>query len=163
MNWLDIAIIVLMAVSIFFGIRRGLVKEIFTLLALIVGIFIAAKYYPEGAKIIGGLIQNSNVATLVSFVILFSIVAVSLFVVSIVVGKLIQITKLGWIDRLGGLAFGFLRGAIIIGVSLVFLTKYPILKTENWINDAMLPPFFFYFIEYAWRLISPDLVKSITA
>ena len=161
MNWLDIVIIVVVLISIVFGLKRGLIREVFALLALIVGIIIATRSYPEGAKILSHFINNSNVAHLLSFIVIFFFVGAFFIFTGILIRKLIQIAQLGGVDRLGGGVFGFLRGGIIVGVALVFVTKYPVYGSEKWIKDAVLAPFFIHFIESLWRLIPTELFKSI--
>ncbi|MFH1625904.1 MAG: CvpA family protein [Pseudomonadota bacterium] len=161
MNWLDIVSIVIVAISMIFGLKRGLIKEIFTLLALILGVVVATRVYSQGAEILGGVIHNPNAAKIVSFIVIFFLVAALLTVIGIFLRNLIRLIQLGWIDRLGGTLFGFLRGAIIVGVGLVFITRYPILGSEKWVQGASLAPFFLNLIESLWKLVPPDLLKSM--
>ncbi|MFH2012491.1 MAG: CvpA family protein [Pseudomonadota bacterium] len=153
MYWLDTVIIVIIVISIIIGIKRGLVKEAFSLLSLILGIFIASRSYMEGAKIIDKLIHHPNIAKIISFIAIFLLVAVLLSIISILIKKLIKFVQLGWIDRLGGLAFGFVRGGIIIGVLLILITKYPVLGSDKWVKGSLTAPFFLHFIESLRKLI----------
>lgn len=161
MNWLDVAIIGVMGISIFFGVRRGLIKEIFTLLALILGVAIASRSYATGARLLSGMIQSANAANIVSFIVIFLLVGALLTITGLLLKKLINQVALGWVDRVGGLVFGLMRGGIIVGVVLVFMYKYPVLGSDKWIKDAVLAPFFLYFIESLWRLIPPDLSGAV--
>ena len=161
MNWLDVVSIFLVAISMIVGLKRGLIKEIFTLLALILGVVIATRAYSRGAELLGVVIHNPNAAKIVSFIVIFLLVAALLTLIGIFLKKAIRLIQLGWIDRLGGTIFGFLRGAIIVGVGLVFITKYPVLGSEKWVEGASLAPFFLKLIESLWKLVPPDLLKSI--
>ncbi|HCX90516.1 MAG: hypothetical protein COW04_10260 [Deltaproteobacteria bacterium CG12_big_fil_rev_8_21_14_0_65_43_10] len=153
MNSLDIVIIFIVGISIVFGVKRGLIKESFTLFALILGIVIASRSYIVGAKILGKIIHNPNVANIVSFVAVFLLVAIFLTLVGILLKKLIRLVQLGWIDRLGGAVFGFIRSSIIVGVLLVLITKYPVLGCDKWVKGAKTAPFFLHFIESLRKLI----------
>lgn len=161
LNWLDIAIIVIMGISILFGVKRGFIKEVFTLLALILGIVVASRSYPSGAEMLSGVIHNCNVANVVSFIIIFFLMAALFTLIGILLKKLIKWVQLSWIDRIGGMAFGLLRGAIIVGVVLTIMTQYPVLGSDKWVKDASLAPFFFPFIEYLWKLIPSDLSGAV--
>jgi len=162
LNWLDILIIFIVGISIFFGVKRGVIKEVFTLLALILGIVIAGRYCHSGAAILGGAIHNQNAANTVSFVLIFSLVVIFFAIIGILLKKLIRLVELGGVDRLGGAAFGLLRGAIIVGVALVFITKYPISGSDTWVQDGSLASSFLCFIEYLWKLIASNVPGSIS-
>jgi membrane protein required for colicin V production len=158
MNWLDIVVIIIVGISTIFGLKIGFMKNIFYLFSLILGIFVASRSYPDGAKILGGMIHNPNLASIVSFVAIFFIIAVIIALIGIMLKRFIHFIHLGWVDRFGGGLFGFLCGGIFIGVSLLFMTKYPILGSEKWVFGSKLAPFFIHFIESLWKLIPPDLL-----
>lgn len=158
MNWLDIVIIIIVSISFFFGLKIGLMKNIFYLSSLIMGIFVASRSYSYGAKILGGVIQNPNLASMVSFIAIFFIIAGIIVLIGIMLKRFIHFIRLGWIDRFGGGLFGLLCGCIFVGISLLFMTKYPILGSEKWVFDSELAPFFVHFIESLWKLIPPDLI-----
>ena len=153
MNSLDLVIIFIVGISIVFGLKRGLIKESFTLFALILGIVIANRSYIDGAKILGKVIHNPNVANIASFVGIFLMIAILLTFIGILLKKMIRVVQLGWIDRLGGAAFGFIRSAIIVGVFLALTTKYPILGFDKWAKGAKTAPFFLHFLESLRKLI----------
>ena len=45
MNWLDIAILVILVITAFTGLRRGLIKSVLSLAGLVIGIFLAGTLY----------------------------------------------------------------------------------------------------------------------
>ena len=161
MNWVDVVIIVVMGISVLFGVRWGLIKEVFILLALIFGVIIAGRSYSLGAKILSSVIHSPNAANILGFVLMFILVAVILTIIGVLLKRLIRLIRLGWIDRAGGGVFGLLRWAIIIGVAVAFITRFPVLGSDKWMKDAILPPFFLHFIESLWRLIPPELSRVV--
>ncbi|MDY6853921.1 MAG: CvpA family protein [Thermodesulfobacteriota bacterium] len=158
MNWLDIVIIIIVSISIFFGLKIGLMKSFFYLFSLVMGIFFASRYYPDGAKILSGIIHTPSLASIVSFVAIFFIIAGITTLIGIMLKRFIYFIHLGWVDRFGGGLLGLLCCCIFIGVSLLFLANYPILGSEKWIFDSVLSPFLIHFIEYLWKLIPRDLL-----
>ena len=157
MNWLDIVVIIIVGISIFFGLKIGLIKNIFYLFSLITGIFVASRSYPYGAKMLSGIIHNPNLASIVSFVAIFFIIAAIIALIGIMLKRFIHSIHLGWVDRFGGGLFGLLCGGIFTGVSLLFMAKYPLLGSEKWVFDSKLAPFFIRFIESLWKLVPPDI------
>ena len=163
MSVLDIVVVVVVTISIIFGIKRGLVKEVFTLLALILGVVIASRFYSYGAGWISGVLDNSNLANIVSFTVIFFVLVVLISLAGIFFNRMVKLVQLGWVDRMGGVVFGFLRGSVIVGVFLVFITKYPILGSERWVEGSNLAPFFLQFIESLWKLVPKELLTTISA
>ena len=71
MNTLDILIIVILAVSIIYSFSKGLIKEICSLFAVVIGLFIASKTYLLVAKPLMELVHNSKLASIIGFFIIF--------------------------------------------------------------------------------------------
>ena len=117
MNWLDIIIIVSIAVSTFLGLRTGIIKAVLSLVGLIVGVILAGRYYVPFSEQLG-FIPQENVAKIVAFAIIF----IGILIVARVLASLLKWAAsailLGWIDRLVGAIFGFVLGAIFWGAIL---------------------------------------------
>ena len=45
MNWLDIVILIILAISVFMGLKTGLIKMVISLAGLILAIFLAGRLY----------------------------------------------------------------------------------------------------------------------
>ena len=50
-NWLDILLLVILAIAIIIGAIRGFIRQIIGLCAVIVGLILAIKYYSYGSQI----------------------------------------------------------------------------------------------------------------
>ena len=123
MNWLDIVIIVLIAVSTFSGLKIGLIKEVLTLAGLIIGVLLAGRFYADLAPQLT-FISQPNIAKIVAFaIILVGIMAIA-GVTSGVLKWLTSAVMLGWIDRLGGGAIGFIVGALFCSALLALWVKF---------------------------------------
>lgn len=161
MNWMDILMLVVVAISVFFGVKRGLIKEIFALLALILGIIIASRSYAFGGGLLVRVIPSVNLSNIIGFIVIFFLVVILLILAGRLLKELIQTVQLGWIDRIGGVAFGLFRGAVVVGVALTLINKYPILGSEIWVHDSSLASFFIQFIAYLWGLVPPHLSGAV--
>ena len=123
MNWLDIVIIVVIAVFTFLGLRTGLIKAVLSLVGLIVGIVLAGRYYVPLSEQLS-FISQANVAKVVAFIIILVGVMIIARVLASVLGKLISIVMLGWVNRVGGAVFGLVLGALFCGALLATWIKY---------------------------------------
>lgn len=125
MNWLDIALIIPLLWFMYKGFRNGLIIELASLAALILGIFVALhfSFYVEGY-----LRDNFEIADnylhIISFAITFLIVALLVILVGKIVHKLISIVALGFLNRLAGGIFGLLKAALVLSLILYFLHEF---------------------------------------
>lgn len=123
MNWLDIVIIVLVAISTFIGLRIGIIKAVLSLVGVIVGVILAGRFY---IALAGGLtfIPQETLARIVAFAIILVGVMLVAGVLASVLKWLASIVMLGWVNRLGGAIFGLVLGAIFCSALLAMWTKF---------------------------------------
>lgn len=123
MNWLDIAILVVIAIPTVIGLRIGLIKAVLSLVGLIVGVVLAGHYY---APLAGQLsfIPQDGMAEVVAFAIILIGVMVVASVLAGVLKWAASAMLLGWVNRLGGAAFCFVLGATFGGAMLAMWVKF---------------------------------------
>jgi membrane protein required for colicin V production len=135
MSWLDIVIVVAMAVPAFLGLRIGIIKASLSLAGVIVGVILAGYYYAPLAKQLS-FITPSTVANIVAFaIILIGIMAIAA-VLARVLKWLASLVLLGWVNHLGGAIFGLLVGALFCSAILAIWIKY--LGTVTVITESLL-------------------------
>jgi membrane protein required for colicin V production len=114
MNWLDIVILVALAIAVLIGLKFGLIKALLLLAGIIVGVVLAGHYSVPLAERLT-FISSAGVAKGVAFAIIMIAV---LAVAAIVAGLLTWAAKLvmlGWVNRLGGAVLGLFLGAFFCG------------------------------------------------
>jgi membrane protein required for colicin V production len=122
MNWLDIVIIVVVALLGIVGLRQGLIRTVFGIAGLIGGIFLAGRYYDELASLLFPSSASwANIAA-------YAIIAVATMVVAGVIGwliaKLVNFVALGWLDKLVGGILGVVIGGLLCAAILAIIVKY---------------------------------------
>jgi membrane protein required for colicin V production len=122
-NWLDIVLLVLLAIAAFLGLRIGLIKAALSLAGLIVGVILAGSYYGSLAQHLG-FIPGDGVAEVVAFIIILLVVLMIALALALLLKWATSAIMLGWVDRLGGAIFGLLWGAILYGALLAMWLKY---------------------------------------
>ena len=117
MTWLDIVIIVAIAIAILIGLRIGIIKAVLSLAGLIVGVILAGRYYVPFSEWLS-FIPQASVAKIVAF----AIILIGVMVIAGVLASLLKwaasVVMLGWVNRLGGAVFGLVLGAIFCGALL---------------------------------------------
>ena len=117
MNWLDIVIIVAIAITTFLGLKIGLIKAVLSLVGLIVGVILARLFYVPLSEQLG-FIPQATVAKVVAFAIIMIGVMIIAGVLAMVLKWITSMIMLGWVNRIGGAVFGLVLGAIICGAFL---------------------------------------------
>ena len=122
MNALDVIFLILMGASVIYSLIRGLILEVFTLLSIILGFFGASYGYSAVAQWLKQWVANETAVQILGFAILFILIALGLSFLGKLLSRLIHKGGLGWADRMGGAAFGFLKAFLVIAIILLLLT-----------------------------------------
>lgn len=136
MNYLDIIILVPLVWGVYKGFNRGLVVEVASLAALILGVWCAIRFSELTAKILVnnvGLNISASYLSPVSFAVTFLVVAVAIVAVSRMIDKLLSAIALGGINKLFGAAFGGVKVFLIMAILLFFVNGID--KKVNFIPD----------------------------
>jgi membrane protein required for colicin V production len=124
MNYIDIIIGLLLLFAAISGFRKGLVAELASLAALVLGIWGAIEFSYITTEF---LTENFNFETeylnIISFIITFVVIVILVHIVGSAVNKFIEAAMLGFVNKLAGLAFGILRSALILSIILIVFEK----------------------------------------
>jgi membrane protein required for colicin V production len=123
MNWLDIVIIVSLIIAGFMGYQAGLIKMLFVLAGVIIGVVLAGQYGDSLASKLS-FISDPNIAGIVAFLIILLATIIVAFILALIVERLAHWALLGWLDHVGGIIFGLLICAIFIGGVLAMYLHY---------------------------------------
>ncbi len=123
MNWLDIVLLVAIALATVAGLGIGIIRAALSLAGLIFGIVLAGHYYIPFSQVLDAVLQ-SDVAKVVAFAIIFIAVMVAAAFLAMFLRRGASAIKLGWADRLGGAVFGLAMGAIFCGGLLAIWVKF---------------------------------------
>ena len=122
MNWLDVALILIVGVSAYMGLKIGLIRAGLTAMGVFVGTVLGGQLSDDIGGLVSGVDSDSTVAVVISYVAIITVCLVASVVVSMVLRKVISVLLMGWSDKLAGAALGILIGAgisagIIMGMA----------------------------------------------
>ncbi len=123
MSWLDIALIVVIGIAAFMGLRIGIIKAVLTLAGVILGVILAGRFYVALAERLT-FIPQETLARLVAFAVILIGVVLVFSIIAGVLKWLASLILLGWVNRLGGAFLGLTMGAIFCGALLAIWTKF---------------------------------------
>ncbi|HCU19761.1 MAG: hypothetical protein A2X05_00165 [Bacteroidetes bacterium GWE2_41_25] len=124
MNWIDMTIIVILILSMVMGFINGLIKEVASLAALILGIWGAIKFSAFTAeKLYDYFDMSGQYVGVVAFLITFGIIVVLIHFIGLIVNKIVDAAALSFVNRLLGIVFGLLKSVLILSVLFVVLNS----------------------------------------
>jgi membrane protein required for colicin V production len=125
-NWLDWVMVIIMVMSIIMAIGKGLVRELISLAAVVVGIVVASLEYTRAAYWFQDLTKSQEIAWAAGFLTIFALVLVGGAAASLLVRFLIQQAGIEWFDRFLGGIFGLLRGLLIDSILLMVMMAFAV-------------------------------------
>ncbi len=154
MHWVDIAILLITGISCLFGLWRGFVREVLSLLAWIAALLLARVYSDDLAPSLGRWIEGSAMQQVFAFALLFMATLLTGALINHLVAKLIDMSGLKLTDRLLGGVFGIARGVVIVMVFVYFGSSF--FATEPWWQASRFIPYGGELIEMS-RMFVTDL------
>ncbi len=138
LNPLDWAIVVVLAFSAVTAFLRGLIRSVVSLVGVAAGLVMAAWYAPAAAVYVTPWVTPAALAQIVGFAAVFAAV----FLLASLLGRALRNAShavgLGFVDRLGGAAFGVVRATLVLAVLMVPLSPFlPLIPYTR--NSVLLP------------------------
>jgi membrane protein required for colicin V production len=122
LNFLDIVIFSVVVYNTIAGLKRGLIRIFFEVLALVSSIFIAIKYYKALLIVIKEFVSiPAFYGSIFSFGLIWIAVFLFISMISVVIEKVTSLAALGFFNRIGGGIFGLAKGIVILLPVLVLL------------------------------------------
>jgi len=155
-------VIVILSYCLIRGIFRGLVKEIASIIGVLAGFCAAYTYYPLLAKPLARWISSTPYLNILSFMIIFCFIFILISMLGIIIKYLLNITFLGWVDRICGAGFGIIKGILIVAIVLISLTAF-LPRGAPIIKNSLLSPNVTLISEKLVKVVSKDMKQLYEA
>ena len=141
MIWVDYAVSVLVIASALIGLLRGFVKEAFALVTWVIAIWVGMQYSRDFAVLLQDTISYPSARIAASFGLLFFMTLILGALISFILNQLIEKTGLTGSDRLLGMLFGIIRGAVLVSLMVMLAGITPLPEDPWWKQSLLIPPF----------------------
>jgi membrane protein required for colicin V production len=142
MNVADIAILAVLALSTLFGLMRGFVSEVLSLVCWIAAFWVAWAFGDQVAQLYGGWLDDPAARMVAGYVTCFAGVLVVGALAGWVLRTLVKIGGLGAGDRLLGMLFGLARGLLLVIFAVLILGFTTAPRDAAWWGVSTLLPAF---------------------
>ena len=161
-HWIDLVIVAIVAWSTFAAFRRGLIRELVSLLSVIAGGLIAAHLHMRLATNIDFIVEDPVTRRLIAFAAIFAGMIVLGQVLAMLLRTAAGMLFLGPLDHLGGAAFGLVQGLLVVLFLLFALSAFPASEqlTEA-LQESTLAPYFLDRLPLFERLLPDDFENAI--
>jgi membrane protein required for colicin V production len=125
LTWFDFAALVVLGLSGVMAFARGLIREVFSIIAFIGGAIAAVFFAGMLRPLVESVTPLSGpLASVAAGLLIFLIVFIAITVITSTVAKQAhQSTEIGSFDRAAGLAFGVLRGVLVVSLFVLLMRQ----------------------------------------
>lgn len=157
-NIVDLVLGGITVISILVGLARGLVREVLSLAAWGLAIWLAWKFAGQAsAQFVRKFIDDEHIAYISAFGGIFLIVLFAIGLFNMLIASIFSAAGLSGFDRLLGMLFGLARGAIICSLLVFFAQLYPSIDKEPWWQQSKLVPGFMNIANWGISKLPPNI------
>lgn len=160
MNWVDIAILIIIAISVAISLMRGFTREALSLAGWIIAFWIALTFGDNLEVLLQPHIDVPSMRLIVAFALLFIVTLLLAALINFLVVQLIKKTGLTGTDRMIGIFFGIARGGVIVAV-LVLLAGLTPLPQDGWWRQSLFLPYFQDMALWIRNYLPPEVAENI--
>jgi membrane protein required for colicin V production len=136
MNKLDIIIVILIAIPALIGLSKGFLRKVFSLISLILGLYLATKFNTDISLFI---MKITGVSEKMSNIFSFVIIMMGIYTVGVYIAKKLSginsLTRS--VDKTLGLFIGIIQGMIIASLCVIAVNNFDLMNKET-INNSKL-------------------------
>lgn len=160
MSYLDLSLLVVLLLSALIGLWRGLVVEVWSLVAWLVAFVLTFSLGDSAAALLASRIETPALRLVLGYVAVFIATLLIGAIVLWLLRRLIASTGLTGTDRMLGLLFGLVRGAAV-NVLLLLLVGLTTLPREPAWQSSQLVRLFLPGAEWLRAQLPPALAGKI--
>jgi membrane protein required for colicin V production len=143
MNFLDWILMIVIGASSIYGLAKGFVRAVVSILAVIIGLILASRLYSGVSPFLLKFGLGDPVLIKVfSFLTLFGLIFIAVILIAKKIHMFVHVNFSGSLNRVAGLGVGLAKGIIISSCTILILTvalseKNPVLRQSKFTPHIM--------------------------
>ncbi|MBQ2966364.1 MAG: CvpA family protein [Bacteroidales bacterium] len=145
MNILDIIILICFVPALVQGLRKGFISQIVSIVSILLGVYLSFQFSTALSVWLAQYIEGSEqVLKIVSFALILVGVMAGLTLLSKLLEGFVKFVMLGWLNKLLGVLFSFLKCALIVGLVIMAFNSLNnslnLISEEELAKSVLYPP-----------------------
>lgn len=136
-DWVIVAVVVLAVIG---AAKNGFFVEAFSLAGVVLGLLIASWNYQRLMPALLQAVHKPAIAEAIAFLAIALVIMIAAGLVGQILHRTAHTIGLGWLDRLVGAAFGFLKGCVVVTLGVMVLAAF--FPNCGWLDHSRLAPYF---------------------
>jgi len=157
---IDIVLAVTFAWALFNGFRKGLIIKVASILALVVGVYAGFHFSSFAGEWLSKEFNwSGSTLSVGAFVVTFLGVVVGIHFMAKLLEKVVDLTALSMLNKLGGMVFGMIQ--VLVLLSVMSFTLDSIFGYREWLPEKQVESSLLYpTVESAMELIVPEASRD---
>jgi membrane protein required for colicin V production len=140
-TFLDCLIVLIVLVSAGYAAWRGFLWETLTIFAWVAAAFACLYFGPYIIPLTRSMVNEVWLASVLAYAAVFLAVFIPFAFMSHRFSESVKHSPIGPLDRAAGIAFGVVRGMVLVGLAYLAFTYFvPIRQQPHWVTEARLLP-----------------------
>jgi membrane protein required for colicin V production len=140
METIDIILLILLALGAVKGYSKGLIVEVFSLVAFFLGLFIAIEFTTPLSLRFFGENPMFHVISIAVFLVIFLIIILIINLIAKAIKQVLNMTFFGLFDSILGGVLGIVKWALILSVVLWLFKSVGLTLPRSYVDDSFLFP-----------------------
>ena len=161
---ISLSLIIILGIK---GVINGFIKEVFGLVGIVGGIFLASRYAQNAGDFIQHNLYNfENKASsyLIGFIAVMILFWILCLFIGFIIARLLKMSGLGGLDKLAGFLVGSLKIFLVFSILAVALSNIAFIKsrTDKYMKKSFMYPIFIDVGRYIVKLDTNNIINSVT-
>lgn len=142
MSKADIFILVIALIGAYSGYREGFLMELFSLIAIVLGVFGGFKLMGEGMIYLQDHFNaDKEILPYISFITIFLVIVVVVYLLGKLIKHSVDKSFLGKVDQIMGLVLGTFKTLFLLSVIIWISDSLKFNPRSEWVEESWLYPF----------------------
>ncbi len=161
MNWVDGVIVVAIAWFTFSAFQAGLIREVVTVVSVLLGIVLAGLFYTDLADDIKLAVDSDRAARTIAFLAIFGATALAGQLAAMLLKEAASFFMLGIADQMAGALFGFAKAILLLEILLIVFVTYPSLGLRDAIEGSIFAPIFLERVPFLLKVLPSEFQAGV--
>ncbi len=171
MSIFDLVLAIILVITTFGGLRKGLIRSLGHIVGLIIGAYVASHFYKiflEWGSSWTWVAEHQAVSNILAFIILFIVATQAINLIFFLIEKLFNLLAFipgsKYINNILGAVLGLLEGALFLGLIIFVASRYAIIGNffGNNIANSLIAPWLLKVVNIVLPIL-PEALKGLTS